>query len=126
MGFRDSYVFIARKGHANNIKEKLVKRNEGFAQIEMAAAGQPLALYWFGPGRAYDPMIGRWLSVDRKAQWYPSHSPYNFTLNNPINNYDRDGNFVLCASIAVIYLVEIIISVVVTAWAINEVTDGAL
>jgi len=34
------------------------------------------------------------LSVDPKAHWYPSHSPYNFSLNNPINLVDPNGQWV--------------------------------
>jgi len=33
----------------------------------------------------------RWLSIDPLAGKYPFASPYNFTLNNPINNVDNDG-----------------------------------
>ncbi len=54
------------------------------------------------------------MSVDPLASKYPSWSPYNYTLNNPINNYDPDGNFVICGTIAAIYLVDIAISVAVT------------
>lgn len=39
--------------------------------------------------RAKEP--SRWLSIDPLASKYPYASPYNFTLNNPINNVDRDG-----------------------------------
>ena len=91
VGYRDSYVFIARKGYANNVKEKLVKHNEGFAQIEMAAAGQPLAWYWFDPGRAYDPMIGRWVSVDPLEALAPGLNPFHYVHNNPINRIDSFG-----------------------------------
>jgi RHS repeat-associated protein len=46
--------------------------------------------YDFG-ARIYDPRIGRWLSVDPLQQKYPSFSPYNFTMNNPLFYYDIDG-----------------------------------
>ncbi|SDT36912.1 RHS repeat-associated core domain-containing protein [Mucilaginibacter mallensis] len=52
----------------------------------------------FGDGNAYDygsrfydPRIGRWLSADPLAGRYPSFSPYNYSLNNPINTFDPDG-----------------------------------
>lgn len=37
----------------------------------------------------------RWLSVDPLAQKFPSHSPYNFVTNNPINAIDPDGRDVI-------------------------------
>lgn len=50
-----------------------------------------LNLYYFGK-RYYDPALGRWHSVDPLSDKYPSLSPYNYTLNNPVNFYDPDGN----------------------------------
>jgi RHS repeat-associated protein len=47
--------------------------------------------YRFDPGRSYDPVIGRWLAVDPLYHKYPSHSPYNYVLNNPIYYVDPDG-----------------------------------
>ncbi|MGD9489408.1 MAG: RHS repeat-associated core domain-containing protein [Calditrichaceae bacterium] len=49
--------------------------------------------YYFG-ARYYDPAIGRWLSVDPLASSYPSWSPYNYSLNDPIGKRDPDGRFV--------------------------------
>ncbi len=46
--------------------------------------------YYYG-ARYYDPQVSTWLSVDPLAEKYPSYSPYNYTLNNPINLIDPDG-----------------------------------
>jgi RHS repeat-associated protein len=41
--------------------------------------------------RFYDPVIGRWTSVDPLADKYQSWSPYNYGLNNPIRIFDVGG-----------------------------------
>jgi RHS repeat-associated protein len=46
--------------------------------------------YYFG-ARYYDPEIGRWVSVDPLAGKYPSFTPYNYVLNNPLNAIDPNG-----------------------------------
>ncbi len=55
---------------------------------------------YFG-ARYYDPNISIWLSVyiersrdvDPLSDKYPSHSPYNYTLNNPVMFVDPDGRY---------------------------------
>ncbi len=47
-------------------------------------------LYYYG-ARYYNPRVSQWLSVDPLAEKYPSHSPYNYTLNNPVKFVDLDG-----------------------------------
>ncbi|MDP4115070.1 MAG: RHS repeat-associated core domain-containing protein [Bacteroidota bacterium] len=56
-------------------------------------------LDYFG-ARYYDSEVGRWLSVDPLAAKYRVYppawrgwSPYNYCLDNPLGNYDPDGNF---------------------------------
>ena len=46
--------------------------------------------YYYG-ARYYEPSLSRWLSTDPLAEKYQDFSPYNYTLNNPINLVDPDG-----------------------------------
>ncbi|MEP7277682.1 MAG: RHS repeat-associated core domain-containing protein, partial [Bacteroidota bacterium] len=41
--------------------------------------------------RAYDPRVGRFLSIDPVAVSYPMLTPYQFGSNNPISGIDQDG-----------------------------------
>jgi len=49
--------------------------------------------YYYG-ARYYAPSLSRWLSTDPLAEKYQGFSPYNYTLNNPINLVDPDGRSV--------------------------------
>lgn len=39
----------------------------------------------------YDPKLGRWHSLDPKANSFYGFSPYNFAVNNPLSYVDPDG-----------------------------------
>jgi len=47
-------------------------------------------LYYYG-ARYFDPRTSIWLSIDPLAEKYPSWSPYNFCLQNPVLYVDPDG-----------------------------------
>ncbi len=57
---------------------------------EFAQQGKSLDLEDFG-ARMYDPILGRWWSVDPLAEKFLSLSPYNGMGNNPIFFIDPDG-----------------------------------
>jgi RHS repeat-associated protein len=52
-------------------------------------------LGWYDYGaRWYMPDLGRWGAVDPLAEDYTPLNPYNYVADNPIINYDPDGEFI--------------------------------
>ncbi len=60
----------------------------------------PFDLYYYG-ARYYNPVLGRFITVDPLNYRYPSFSPYNYGQNNPISNIDPDGNSVAAVRLGV-------------------------
>lgn len=46
--------------------------------------------------RYYDSDVGRFLALDPKAVVYPSWSPYNYVMGNPVSLVDPDGKSARC------------------------------
>ncbi|MBD1261973.1 hypothetical protein HZY62_15325, partial [Maribacter polysiphoniae] len=54
---------------------------------------EELGLNWMDYGaRNYDAALGRWMNIDNLAEQYKTSSPYHYAGNNPVLNYDIDGN----------------------------------
>ena len=48
----------------------------------------------YAGARYYDSALGRWHVIDPLWAQYPSYSPYNYAMNDPLGNYDPDGRSV--------------------------------
>ena len=48
-------------------------------------------MYYYG-ARYYEPRLSLWMSTDPMETITPNYSTYCYTVNNPINAIDLDGN----------------------------------
>lgn len=52
---------------------------------------QPETDFFDFGARQYDPILGRWMSVDPIAEKYISFTPFNYNFNNPLSFVDPNG-----------------------------------
>jgi RHS repeat-associated protein len=83
----------SKAGSFGNPGNKL-KYNSREEQGQEFADGSGLNLIDYG-ARMFDNQIGRWHTIDEKAEKSIFESPYAFTMNNPINRIEIDGHFSL-------------------------------
>jgi len=82
---------LKHKGYnSNNAQLEYKYKYNGKELQDENIGGQQLNLYDYG-ARNYDPALGRWMNIDPLAEEFPAWSPYNYTMNNPINLIDHDG-----------------------------------
>ena len=85
--------------HYSAFGEVLVQRDANYGSFQTSYTfnakefDAETGLGYYG-ARYYNPTFSVWLGVDPKAHWYPGHSPFNFSLNNPINLIDPNGKWV--------------------------------
>ena len=59
--------------------------------------------YYGNHARIYDPLTGRFTTIDPLAGKYPSLSPYNHCANNPLSYIDPDGRVIRDAEGNILY-----------------------
>jgi RHS repeat-associated protein len=80
---------LKHKGYNNVVTSTNPAQNYKYNGKEL---NEELGLDWYDYGsRNYQPDLGRWFRIDPLAESFPSWSPYNFTMNNPIRYIDPDG-----------------------------------
>ncbi|QHS56510.1 RHS repeat-associated core domain-containing protein [Mucilaginibacter sp. 14171R-50] len=84
----DNYAF----GREINYTQNLVPSPNNKYKYNDKEYQDDLAEYDYG-ARFYDPVIGRWNTIDPLAEISRRWSPYNYVENNPLINIDPDGMY---------------------------------
>jgi RHS repeat-associated protein len=88
---------------AATIQENKFKYNGKEEQSKEFSDGSGLEWYDYG-ARMYDGQLGRWNHIDPMSDKYFEFSPYSYGGNNPINNIDIKGKYIVSVHYALTYI----------------------
>ena len=78
--------------------------------------------------RFYDPQLGRFHTLDPKAEYFESQSPFNYAANNPILYIDKNGENPIIPGLAVLGATEwalVGLGIISTGVVYKKAKDGS-